>query len=35
VAALCTSATESPLGPLVLEIESDRPEAVIDWLTAY
>jgi predicted RNA binding protein with dsRBD fold (UPF0201 family) len=35
VAALCTSATESPLGPLVLEIESDRPEAVIEWLTAY
>lgn len=35
VAALCTSATESPLGPLVLQIETDRPEAVIDWLTAY
>jgi len=35
VVALCTSATESPLGPLVLEIESDTPERVVDWLTAY
>ncbi len=35
VVALCTSATESPLGPLVLEIESDNPERVIDWLTVY
>ena len=27
VVALCTSATESPLGPLVLEIECDNPES--------
>lgn len=35
VLALCTSATESPLGPLKLEIESDSPQKLIDWLTAY
>lgn len=35
IAALCASANESPLGPLILEIESERPEALIDWLTAY
>ena len=35
VVALCTSATESPLGPIVLEIECDKPETVIDWLTAH
>ncbi|MDA4113445.1 MAG: hypothetical protein OK474_05300 [Thaumarchaeota archaeon] len=35
VVALCTSATESPLGPLVVEIESDKPETVIEWLTTH
>lgn len=35
VLALCTSATESPLGPLRIEIVSDAPEKLIDWLTAY
>jgi len=35
VVALCTSATESPLGPLVLVVESESPEAVIAWLTAH
>ena len=35
VVALCTTATESPLGPLVLQVECDDPEAVIEWLTAY
>jgi predicted RNA binding protein with dsRBD fold (UPF0201 family) len=35
VIALCTTATESPLGPLTMEIESDKPQKLIDWLTAY
>lgn len=35
VLALCTTATESPLGPLRLEIESDAPQTLIDWLTAH
>jgi uncharacterized protein len=35
VIALCTSATESPLGPLTLEVESDAPLRLIDWLTAH
>jgi predicted RNA binding protein with dsRBD fold (UPF0201 family) len=35
VVALCTSATESPLGPLVMEIECDKPETVIEWLTTH
>jgi predicted RNA binding protein with dsRBD fold (UPF0201 family) len=35
VVALCTSATESPLGPLVLEIETDHPQKLVEWLTAY
>src|SRR5712664_2708371 len=35
VLALCTAATESPLGPLRLEIERDAPQKLIDWLTAY
>jgi predicted RNA binding protein with dsRBD fold (UPF0201 family) len=35
VIALCTSATESPLGPLVLQIDCDDPESVIEWLSAY
>jgi uncharacterized protein len=35
VVALCTTATESPLGPLTMEIESDAPQRLVDWLTAY
>jgi len=35
VLALCGSESESPLGPINLTIESDKVEAVIDWLTAY
>jgi predicted RNA binding protein with dsRBD fold (UPF0201 family) len=35
VLALCSNAVESPLGPLNLEIESDAPEKLIDWLTAH
>ncbi len=35
VVALCTSATESSLGPLVLRMECASPEAVVEWLTAY
>jgi len=35
IAALCTSGVESPLGPLVMEIQCDSPEALIDWLTAH
>jgi predicted RNA binding protein with dsRBD fold (UPF0201 family) len=35
VLALCTTATESPLGPIRLEIVSDSPQKLIDWLTAY
>jgi uncharacterized protein len=35
VLALCSSAVESPLGPLNLEIEADDPQKVVDWLTAY
>jgi len=35
VLALCSSAVESPLGPLNLEVEVDDPEKLIDWLTAH
>lgn len=35
VLALCSNAVESPLGPLNMEIESEAPEKLIDWLTAY
>ncbi len=35
VLALCSNAVESPLGPLNLEIESEAPEKLVDWLTAY
>ncbi len=35
VLALCSNAVESPLGPLLLEIESSSPQKLIDWLTAY
>jgi predicted RNA binding protein with dsRBD fold (UPF0201 family) len=33
--ALCTSGVESPLGPLVMEIRCESPEALIEWLTAH
>jgi len=33
VLALCTSATESPLGPLTLLVRSEEPQKLIDWLT--
>ena len=35
VLALVSNAVESPLGPLNLEIGTDAPEKLIDWLTAY
>jgi predicted RNA binding protein with dsRBD fold (UPF0201 family) len=35
VVALCTSAIESPIGPLVVEVECDRPEALVEWLTTH
>ncbi len=35
VLALCSNAVESPLGPLNLEIETEGPEKMVDWLTAY
>jgi predicted RNA binding protein with dsRBD fold (UPF0201 family) len=35
VLALVSNAVESPLGPLNLEIESEEPQKLIDWLTAY
>jgi predicted RNA binding protein with dsRBD fold (UPF0201 family) len=35
VLALCSSAIESPLGPLNLSIETDAPQQLIDWLTAH
>ena len=35
VVALCGSPEESPLGPVYLTVESDRLDAVVDWLTAY
>jgi len=35
VVALCGSPEESPLGPVYLTIESEKIDAVIDWLTAY
>ena len=35
VLALCTSAIESPLGPINMEVETDSPQQLIDWLTAH
>jgi len=35
VIALCGSPDESPLGPVYLNIESERIETLIEWLTAY
>ncbi len=31
--SFCAPEGESPLGPIRLEIESDDPEGVIDWVT--
>ena len=33
IAALCDDPSESPLGPIVLRIRSQRIVEVIDWLT--
>ncbi|MGI0090656.1 MAG: RNA-binding domain-containing protein [Nitrososphaerales archaeon] len=33
IAALCDDPSESPLGPIVLRINSQHLEQVIDWLT--
>ena len=35
VLALCSSAVESPLGPLNLEVETESPSQLIEWLTAH
>jgi predicted RNA binding protein with dsRBD fold (UPF0201 family) len=35
VLVVCGSPEESPLGPIYLTIESERLDAVIDWLTSY
>lgn len=35
VVVLCSSADQSPLGPIYATIRSKQIEAVIDWLTAY
>lgn len=35
VIALCSSADQSPLGPIYATIRSKQIGAVIDWLTAY
>ena len=35
VVTLCSSADQSPLGPIYMTIRSKQIEAVIDWLTAY
>jgi len=35
VVALCASETESPLGPIVMDIRCERSDELIDWLTAH
>jgi len=35
VVALCSSADQSPLGPIYVTIRSKQIEALIDWLAAY
>jgi predicted RNA binding protein with dsRBD fold (UPF0201 family) len=35
VIASVSAAEESPLGPLVLELQTDKPEEMLDWLTLY
>jgi predicted RNA binding protein with dsRBD fold (UPF0201 family) len=34
IAALCDDPRESPLGPIILRIQSQRLQEIIDWLTA-
>ncbi|MDA4123108.1 MAG: hypothetical protein OK456_08025 [Thaumarchaeota archaeon] len=33
VVSLCSDGLESPLGPIIMEIESKDPDLLIDWLT--
>jgi predicted RNA binding protein with dsRBD fold (UPF0201 family) len=33
IVALCSAEEQSPMGPLVLRIETPAPEKLIDWLT--
>ena len=35
IIAVVSTGEESPLGPLVLEMDSSDPQALIDWLTFY
>jgi predicted RNA binding protein with dsRBD fold (UPF0201 family) len=35
IIALCNEEDESPLGPILLVIESETPDSLIEWLTAY
>jgi len=35
IVALCSSADQSPLGPIHVILDSKQIEAVIDWLTTY
>lgn len=35
VTALCDSPEESPMGPLILTLESERLDELIEWLTGY
>jgi predicted RNA binding protein with dsRBD fold (UPF0201 family) len=35
IVALCGSEAESPLGPIVVMIESDHLDEIVEWLTAY
>ncbi len=32
VVSLCSDGLESPLGPIIMEIESQDPDQLIDWL---
>lgn len=35
VVSLCTTQMESPLGPITMEVECEKPDELIDWLTAH
>jgi predicted RNA binding protein with dsRBD fold (UPF0201 family) len=35
VVAAVSTGEESPVGPLVLELECEKPEELLDWLTPY
>jgi len=35
IVAVVSSGEESPLGPLVLEVVTEDPQALVDWLTFY